>query len=267
MDKIYRSSEGLISYKDQGEGDVIVLLHGYLESSEIFRSFASILAVNFRVITVDIPGHGKSEILREVHSMEFVASVVNELITSLNVGSIFLTGHSLSGYIALAFAELYPEKLNGYCLFHSHPFADSPEALSKRQREIMLVRAGKKDLMYADNVSRMYADKNLKKFSKSLERSKTIASAISGEAIIAILRGMMERPSRVNVMEKGIVPCLWILGAMDNYINCGTMQNKIVLPANAHLVILKESGHMGFIEEEERSAEVIREFIDSCRTK
>ena len=128
-----------------------------------------------------------------------------------------------------------------------------PEALEKREREIKLVEAGNKDKMLPDNISKMFAAPNLQKFMMLFERSMKIASKISGEGIIAVLRGMMKRPSRLSVMEKGRVPCLWILGAMDNYIDCEQIQTKIRLPENAKVVILENSGHMGFIEEEERS--------------
>jgi pimeloyl-ACP methyl ester carboxylesterase len=251
----------MISYTDRGKGDVIILIHGYLETSEVWNSFATRLAGSYRVITVDLPGHGKSDLPGEIQTMDIMAEAIKKLIESLGIRKVFMTGHSLGGYIILAFADLFPEMLSGYCLFHSHPLADTPEALENREREIALVRAGKKDLIYPENVAKMFASINLDKFQAGLQRSKEIASSIPGEAIIAVLRGMMARPSRLAVMESGRVPCLWILGAMDNYINCELAQTKVSLPANAELAILKNSGHMGFIEEEEKSIDIIDSFI------
>jgi pimeloyl-ACP methyl ester carboxylesterase len=264
MGQYFKYRSGRIHYSDNGSGKIIVLLHGYLETSEVWAGFANKLVKKFRVITVDLPGHGYSDIFGESHSMEFMATVLREIIRSLNIERIFLTGHSLGGYVALAFMELYPEMLSGYCLFHSHPFADSEEALEKRDREIKLVLAGKKDLMYPENVKKMFANINLDKFHDSLERSKMIASSIPGEGIIAVLRGMMKRPSRISVMEEGKVPCLWILGAMDNHIDCELVQTRVRLPENAEIAILKNSGHMGFIEEEERSLKIMAEFVKNC---
>lgn len=262
MTGCFKYGTGTIHFSDHGRGEVIMLLHGYLETSEIWRSFAGKLSADFRVITVDLPGHGGSGMLGEIHTMETIADAIYSLIKSLGINKIFLAGHSLGGYVALAFTELYSEMLSGYCLFHSHPFPDSEEALKKREREIKLVEAGKKDLIYPDNVSRMYAVANLQKFSEAHRRSREIASSISGEGIIAVLRGMMARPSRLSEMESGKVPCLWILGSMDNYIDCEQIQTKVRLPGNAELVILKNSGHMGFIEEEEISLKVIKDFIE-----
>ncbi|MCJ7449298.1 MAG: alpha/beta hydrolase [Bacteroidales bacterium] len=261
MKKYFDYRNGKIHYTDMGMGEVIVLLHGYLESSEVWNSFVQKLSGGFRMISVDLPGHGHSDIYGESHTMEFMATVVKDLLKYFNVEKAFIAGHSLGGYVSLAFLELYPDALSGYCLFHSHPFADSPEVLDKREREIKLVKAGEKDLIYPDNIVKMFAADNLEKFMDALYHSRKIASKISGEGIIAVLRGMMSRPSRLSLMEEGKVPCLWILGAKDNYIDCEQVQAKVRLPLNAKVVILENSGHLGFIEEEELSLKVLTEFI------
>lgn len=265
MKFFFQYKSGRIHYTDQGSGHIIVLVHGYLETSEVWKNFASKLSRQYRIITIDLPGHGRSDIQGETQTMELMAEAIKELLGSLNIEKVFLTGHSLGGYITLAFAELYPEMLSGYCLFHSHPLADTIEALEKREREITLIKAGKKDLMYPENIAKMYAAVNLNKFKDALKRSKEIASSISGEGIIAVLRGMMARPSRLAVMEEGIVPCLWILGKMDNYVNCELAKSKVRLPKNAELVVLENSGHLGFIEEEEQSLYILAEFVNKCK--
>jgi pimeloyl-ACP methyl ester carboxylesterase len=261
MFQLFRN--GRIHYSDSGTGPVIVLLHGYLESSESWNGFEEKLALAFRVISMDLPGHGLSDCFGETHSMEFMASVVKELLDNLGIKKSFLTGHSLGGYVTLAFLELFPDYLSGYCLFHSQPFADSTETLEKRTREIAIVKAGKKHLMYPGNVMRMFAPSNLEMYSEALQRLKTIASKIPGEGIISVLKGMMCRPTRLNIMEEGKVPCLWILGSMDNYIPYDIILTKVNLPANARVVILNNSGHLGFIEEEDLSIRLISDFVNN----
>lgn len=253
---------GRINYSDEGTGSVIVLLHGYLESSEVWNGFAEKLALRYRVISVDLPGSGLSDVYDEIHTMEFMATAIKELIDSLSLEKVCLTGHSLGGYVTLAFLDLFPEKLSGYCLFHSGPFADTQETIDKRNREIEIVKMGKKNLMYPDNVTRMFAPSNLEKFSAALQRSKEIASKIPGEGIIAVLNGMISRPSRLLLMESGKVPCLWILGTMDSYIPYETVVAKVRLPLNATKVVLEKSGHLGFVEEEEKSLNAITEFLE-----
>lgn len=249
-----------IWYTDSGKGMPVVLVHGYLESSEIWNGFSDRISSEFRVIAVDLPGHGRSEVYSETHSMEMMADIIRELLDKLKIEKAVLVGHSLGGYVTLAFLDLYPHYLAGYCLFHSHPLPDTPEIIEKRKKDIAAVMAGKKDLIYPDSIERMYASINLEKRKDDVKRSKKIASVIPGNGIIALLNGMMKRPSRVAVMEEGRVPCLWILGTMDNYIPYGIVQEKVRLPANANLFVLRNSGHLGFIEEEEQSANELMRF-------
>jgi len=264
MKDYFDYGKGRIHYKDQGKGKVIVLIHGYLETSEVWSSFAGKLARKFRVISADLPGHGRSDIFDDVHTMEFMATALRDLIESLGLKKIFMTGHSLGGYVTMAFADLFPDMLTGFCMFHSHPFADSEGVVVKRKMDINTVRRGGKGKIIPGSISKMFATPNLKKFSPVLRRTIGAASSISPEGIIAMLRGMMARPSRLPVMEEGRIPCLWILGSMDNYINCEEIQTRVRLPANARVCILNNSGHMGFIEEEEASLKTLSEFADEC---
>ena len=266
MKNFFKYDTGKIYYTDKGKGSTIILIHGYLESSEVWNNFQKKLTPDFRVISVDLPGHGLSDIYGDTHSMEFMATVIKVLLDRLNIKKVFLAGHSLGGYIILAFLELFPDYLSGYCLFHSQPFHDSPEALEKRLREIAIVNEGKKDLIYPDNIMRMFAPSNLEEFSEALLRLKDIASRIPGDGIIAVLKGMVIRPSRLSLMEEGRVPCLWILGFLDSYIPCDLIQSKVRLPDNAEVVVLKKSGHLGFIEEENLSVKVITEFVDKLKS-
>ena len=122
-----------VSYDETGKGRPLVFLHGYLEAKEVWKPLTEILSREYRIITIDLPGHGSSGITGEVHTMEFIAEAVREVMRDAGTDRVIIIGHSLGGYAALAFAAMYPENLAGYVLFHSHPHADIPEAIGKEE--------------------------------------------------------------------------------------------------------------------------------------
>jgi len=250
-----------IRFKDEGKGLVVVLLHGYLESLEIWSEFSAELAEHCRVVSIDLPGHGKSGVIEKVHTMELLAQTVKSVMDFLNTGKYFLVGHSLGGYVGLAFLELFPECLSGLSLFHSHPLADNKETIKNRNREKMLVENGKKDLIYTVNIPKAFATDNLKKFSEQVNNAKEIARGVSGEGIVAMLNGMINRPDRSDILVRTSLPFLWILGRKDNYIPYEEIVKKIRLPQLGKLITLENSGHMGFIEEKQQSLNAILSFL------
>jgi pimeloyl-ACP methyl ester carboxylesterase len=252
-----------ISFSDHGKGKAIVLLHGYLESKEIWDPLSKLLVRNFRVIAIDLPGHGISGVASETHTMEFMAGAVRAVIDSLGIDEVLMAGHSLGGYVTLAFLELFPQRLAGYCLFHSHANPDKEATIANRKREIRAVKAGKKNIIYPDNVTRMFSKKNLSEMKAALKRSKDIASVTPADGIVAVLNGMIARPSRVALVEKGEKPLLWILGRDDQYFAPEAATAGVRMPSNARVVILEHSGHLGFIEETALSARLISDFSDS----
>jgi pimeloyl-ACP methyl ester carboxylesterase len=261
MENYYYFRDKRIHYFEIGKGEIILLIHGYLESAQVWRSLADRLSKKFKIIAIDLPGHGQSEIFTDENSMEFIATLVKELLDFRGIDKVSLVGHSLGGYVTLAFLELFPERLSGYCLFHSHPLADSPETKEKREHEIMMVSEGRKDQIYPDIIRRLFADSNLERIPATVKRSMDIASKVSASGIIFVLKAMMSRPPHVSLMEKGIVPGLWILGRYDSHISYETIQQKVRLPSSLKVVLFENSGHMGFVEEEDLSVKVLSEFV------
>jgi pimeloyl-ACP methyl ester carboxylesterase len=254
---------GKIHYEDSGLGKAVILIHGYLESVKVWEQLSGHLAKSFRVVAIDLPGHGESDSISETNTMEIFAGSIRAVLDFLGITKGFLVGHSMGGYATLGFFRMFPEYLSGYCLFHSHPFADPPEVIEKRLKNISMIEEGKKDEMIPGFVHGLYAAANLELLKDRVEKSVKIGSATSGATIIADLRGMMERSSQVHLIEEGKVPFLWILGTMDSHIDHIAIQKNIKLPANARVEVLNRSGHMGFIEEEDLSVKYLTEFARS----
>src|SRR3954464_4403577 len=125
-----------ISYVDEGEGKPIVLLHGFCGSSAYWSDALPDLSEHYRVIAPDLPGHGDSKTTLENYSIADIADILKELLDQLNIGLVAMFGHSLGGYITLAFAEKYSDSLTGFSLVHSTAYPDSDEAKKGRTANI-----------------------------------------------------------------------------------------------------------------------------------
>jgi pimeloyl-ACP methyl ester carboxylesterase len=244
---VYKSVD--VVYEDRGEGPCMVLLHGYLETGKIWQSFADGLAERFRVITIDLPGHGASGTWGKVHTMDDLAGAVNAVLDAETIDSILLVGHSMGGYVTMAFADLYPQKLKGYCLFHSTCFADTTEKKRNRDREISLVLCDKKRQIINVNIPKGFADDNLERLSNEVELARRIAIGNPDAGIVAILNGMKGRPDRTRVLQDPSLPLLLIGGMKDNYIPVDVFDKVVSLAPHAAVLRLEESGHMGFLEQ------------------
>lgn len=261
---IYRKGEK-IKYQSTGEGKVIVLLHGYLESHHVWGEFRTDLAKNFHVLAIDLPGFGESDEHDLVTYIEGMADAVHAVVTAEEISTCFMVGHSMGGYVTLAFAEKYEDHLNGYCLFHSTPASDNEEKREHRRREIDLIDMGKKELIINFNIPNTFADDNVEKFKEEIERIKGIAIQTKNEGIKNALKGMMQRPDRYYLLRDFQKPILVVAGAKDNYIPLNISQEMAEISNDIQLEVFEESGHMGFIEEKEKAVKVIHDFAKKLK--
>jgi len=248
-----------IHFTDQGEGKTLVLLHGFTESGKIWKNFVKELVTDFRVIVIDLPGHGKSEGLGGIHTMELQAEVVHQVLKARKVRKCIMIGHSMGGYVTLAFAGKYPEMLKGFCLFHSHAFADSQQDKENRERTIRLVNEDKFGFI-TQFISGLFPEEVLQKHDKEIKRLIRRAGKMQKENIVAALEGMKERYDQTLVLKTTSLPVLFILGLKDTKAPVARLWEMISLPAYSESLILRETGHMGYIEEPEKTLAAIRMF-------
>ena len=253
-----------IQYKVEGMGTVVVLLHGYLESMDIWSAFSGELIKKFRVICIDLPGHGQSGIISDIHTMEILAEGVKTVLNELNIKKCILIGHSMGGYVTMAFADLFPDRLYGYSLFHSTPFRDTEEKKQNRNREIELVNKGKREMICNTNVPKAFANVNLKKLKRKVEQAVQIARNTTDEGVKVILEGMKLRRDRSEILSNSKIPVLLILGRKDNNIPFDLIKERIKLNDKGEIYILDNSGHMGFVEEIEKSLMAVTSFVKRC---
>lgn len=252
-----------VRISDTKNGDcAVVLLHGYLESLDIWDEFTALLSPKVRVLAIDLPGHGVSEVKGEVHSMEFMADTVHAAMQTLGVSRAVIAGHSMGGYVALEILRKYPWAVAGLVLFHSTPDPDSEKKREDRLREIEIIRAGKKELIARSFPAAGFAPHNRERLFQAVEELSEQIAMTEDEGIVAVLRGIRDRRDLNLVMRESPVPQMFIFGRHDGYVTPEAAERVIATQPQAQVVWLAESGHMGFIEEPEKSAEAILSFAE-----
>ncbi len=250
----------LISYMAGGEGNAVVLLHGFGVDSTAWTAQIDHLKKNYRVIVPDLPGIGISELTSDV-SMEGVATVVKEILEAEEIEQAAIIGHSLGGYIALAFAEKYPELLSGLGLFHSTAIADNDEKKANRQKGIDFTDKHGAQPFLETTAPKMFAATTQTDNTKLYEHFMNHLPEMSKEAVISYYEAMMQRPDRVEVLRKTKVPVLFVYGKQDEIIPLDKTIEQASIPSISSVNILKKSGHLGMIEEPEAANKAIEDFL------
>lgn len=238
----------------------VVLLHGYLESLIVWEDFVPLLYKEVRVVTLDLPGHGISVVNGEVHTMEYLADTVADALRALGIPRCTLVGHSMGGYVALAFCERHPEMLDGLVLLSSTPNPDTTEKAENRRREIALVRAGKKEMLARIAPAAGFAEQNRARMQDEIEDLTEQVFITEDDGIVALLGGMIARRDQNEMLRSTKVPVLFILGRKDSYIPVEAAEAMVAAHPEARVVWLENSGHMGFLEEPEATARAILDF-------
>lgn len=253
---LYKNTQ--ISYSDNGKGTTIVLLHGFLENQTMWQDLAPELSKKHRIITIDLLGHGESGCLGYVHSMEDNAEVVQAVLSKLRIRKAVFVGHSMGGYVALAFAELFPENIRGLVLQNSTSKADSEERKANRNRAI---KAVKKDYTTFIRlaIGNLFNPDNREKFANEIEKVKLEALKTPLQGIVASLEGMKIRKDREVLLHLTPFPKMLILGKKDPVLNYEDALEQIENTA-VKLVTLPD-GHMSHIENKEELKTVLLEFF------
>ena len=262
VEKFIMAGDTALHICDSEVGEkTVVLLHGYLENMLVWDNFVSLLYKDVRVVTLDIPGHGISEVKGEIHTMDYLADTIAAALDKLGIDRATIVGHSMGGYVALAFAERHANRTEGLVLLHSTPYADSEEKRKNRQREISLIRSGKKELLAHTAPEAGFAVENRNRFRTEIEDLQQTIYLTEDAGIIALLNGMIERKAQSEMLHALNRPILFILGKKDGYIVPEVAEKMVAEHPEAEVVWLENSGHMGFIEEAQKCASALLDFV------
>lgn len=242
-----------------------MLLHGFGETGNIWKNQFDIFP-GYRLIVPDLPGTGRSELSKDM-SMEGLASAVKAVLEKETTEhpeggqKAILVGHSMGGYVSLAFAEYYPELVDLLCLFHSSAFADSEEKKQTRQKGIGFIREHGPLEFLRTTIPNLYAPQTRRERPRLVEKHLEEAADFTGEALITYYESMMKRKDRSAILQKAPWPVLFILGRHDSAIPLEDGLKQTHLANVSYVHILEQSGHMGMIEETELSNQAINDFL------
>ncbi len=247
-----------IYYTDQGKGNAVVFLHGFLENSSMWNAFIPELIKKNRVVCVDLLGHGKTGCLGYVHSMELMASVVEAVIKHLKIRRFTCVGHSMGGYVALAFAEKNPDHLKGLILLNSTSRADSKEKQAHRNRAIMAVKQNHKTFIRMA-IANLFRPKNRKIFAEQIKIIKNEALKTPLQGIVAALEGMKIRQDREVLLHFTPYKKMFIMGKKDPVLNYEVLISQT---QNTEVTCVElPDGHMSHVENEAEVLQKIMHFI------
>ena len=247
-----------ISYTDSGKGPVVVLLHGFLENKRMWKEIVPEVSNTNRVLAIDLLGHGQTDCLGYVHSMELMAEVVLAVLKLLRIRKITIIGHSMGGYVSLALADKRPEMIRGLCLLNSTSLSDDIERKKLRERANKMVQSNFTNMVRMSFVN-LFGEENKAVFAFEIENALNDALKTSLQGYMACQEGMRIRPNRMAVLKNYSFKKLYILGKKDPVLSVEEALEE-AKEIQAESVILS-GGHMSHIENTNELLIALQKFV------
>ena len=248
-------------YRIAGDGEPVVLLHGFGEDSTIWDGMIGELSKDYKLIVPDIAGSGRSTGKMEGISMSSIAEQILLILEKEKIGSCYMIGHSMGGYITLAFAEKYPEKLKGLGLFHSTAFADNDEKKTVRNKNIEFIKKHGSDKFLQQAIPNLFSDYSKSNQPQVVDELIERYRNFSPTSLVAYTEAMRDRPDRSEVLRNFNKPVLLIIGEFDTAIPIEQSMKLCKIADFAYIYIGARSGHMGMLEEPKFCLKAVRDFL------
>ena len=253
-----------LSYSDTGQGNVVVLLHGFCESRALWNDFENFLSQKYRVICPDLPGYGQSRLEVSNVSMAYFAEEIKRLLDSLSIDQCTMIGHSLGGYVTLAFAEKHPHRLKGIGLFHSTAYAYTELKKANRNKTIKFIEENGVDTFASSFVPPLFDHSTREKYGDEINYLIKVAKNTDPLAVIETSKAMRDRPDRTSVLEGIQVPVMFIIGKEDGAVPFESSMKQVGMPKESVVHIYEKCGHMGMIEKKEETMKAVNSFLEYC---
>ncbi|RJP52507.1 MAG: alpha/beta fold hydrolase [Anaerolineaceae bacterium] len=246
----FKYQDTTLAYERLGRGAPLVLIHGFPLDHSIWDEVTPLLSSTFDLILPDLRGFGESVSSAPAWTMRDLADDLAALLDHLGLESAFLAGHSMGGYVTLAFADAYPQRVRGLALVSSQAAADAPEKRSARHAQARQIAEDGIGEMVAAMTEKLSTDERVRKFVHELMRKQKPAGYIGS------LKAMAERADTLSVLEKNLFPVLVVHGGADGLI---PFQREIQAKVpRARVTEIAGAGHMPMMESPREVAEALR---------
>lgn len=245
-----------LSFQEYGQGQPIILLHGFPMNKKVWSGYAQKLSANFKVYTPDLPGFGDSPLTENTFSIQDIGREVLDWLAAKNIGRSVLIGHSLGGYVALSMVGLDPERFAGFGLFHSTALADSEEKKQSRTKVVEFVEKNGAAAFTANFIPPLFADKD----DARVDHIRSISIESPAAAVTGYTLAMRDRPETIDVLRQFTKPVLFIAGEKDGGIPVDSVRQQATVCADPEVHVLTGVAHMGMIEAEGETVEIVQHF-------
>lgn len=250
---IYKDTS--IFYQLEGKGEIVLLIHGFLENLSMWDAISAKLSKDFNVLRVDLPGFGKSAYNAAAGKMSFYSDCIDSLLVNLGVDRVRIIGHSMGGYIALDFAQTYSHKVLQLCLYHSTARPDSADKKKDRDRAIRAL-LNKPETYLKTAIPFLFPSELAASCTSAIQQMIYEAEQYNPQAIVLALEAMKARASQIQMFKKLDCKKVYIAGKLDPLLNCNSLKNE-AKDCGAQFVLLENAGHMSHWEAPDMALEAI----------
>lgn len=253
-----------LSYTKDGDGPVIVLLHGFCEAKEYWDEALETLSKTFTVISLDLPGFGSSPELVGNITMELLAESVYNQLVAMEIKEFVLVGHSLGGYVSLAFLEKHSAMVKGLVMCNSTAFEDSEEKKLQRNKTIEFLDTNGLEAFIKPFVPPMFFPKNRKNCEPAIQKIIKMGLKASETGVKNAILAMRNRPDRTKVLIEAKFPVLYIVGKDDGSIKFQDSMAQCHLAPMSYAIFMDECDHQSIHEKPSETIGAIRSFSNRC---
>jgi pimeloyl-ACP methyl ester carboxylesterase len=249
----------MLHFFEKGQGHPLLFLHGFCESGEMWRYFADSLSTQYRVICPDLPGFGDSALTHPIQSLEEVAEQLEAWMQAEQIQNPIVLGHSLGGYVALALLERMGDRIKAIGLLHSTAFADDLEKKEMRNRVLIFLNKHGAAKFVISFVPQLFPEHRRDELADAMALAIEDGKRSSLEGLLAYTVAMRDRKDRLAVLQQFAGPKLLLAGTLDGSVKIES--SRAQQHAFTHYIELEGVGHLGMVEEKEKTLAVVQDFV------